>query len=96
MNNDKWLMFKNYMHNELGITKDDIHLWIRESVQEEAKRLVAQEYGRFSIKDYLNNLILTTPDWFDRDRTFKKEFKELISQDIGKRIFDKLDINKKD
>ena len=22
--NDKWSMFKNYMHNELGITKEDI------------------------------------------------------------------------
>ena len=26
--NDKWSMFKNYMHNELGITKDDIREWM--------------------------------------------------------------------
>lgn len=24
--NDKWTMFKNYMHNELGITKDELGL----------------------------------------------------------------------
>ena len=22
--NDKWSLFKNYLHNELGITKEDI------------------------------------------------------------------------
>jgi hypothetical protein len=27
--NDKWSMFKNYMHNELGITKEDIREWIQ-------------------------------------------------------------------
>lgn len=24
--NDKWTMFKNYIHNELGITKDELGL----------------------------------------------------------------------
>lgn len=27
--NDKWTMFKNYIHNELGITKDDIELGLK-------------------------------------------------------------------
>ena len=35
---DKWLMFKNYMHNELGITKEDIRQWIDDSVKNEAKK----------------------------------------------------------
>lgn len=34
--NDKWTMFKNYMHNELGITKDDIRAWLKEAVQSQA------------------------------------------------------------
>lgn len=29
--NDKWTMFKNYIHNELGITKDDIRAWLKEA-----------------------------------------------------------------
>jgi hypothetical protein len=29
---DKWIMFKNYMHNEMGITKEDIRQWIEEAV----------------------------------------------------------------
>jgi len=34
---NKWLMFKNYMHNELGITKEDIRQWIQEAVQQQAE-----------------------------------------------------------
>jgi len=47
---DKWKMFKNFLHNELGITCEDIREWIKESVREEARRLVAQEYEKFDIK----------------------------------------------
>ena len=49
MKNDKWEMFKNYMHNELGITKDDIRAWIKEAAAEQAQRLVDQEFGAFDI-----------------------------------------------
>lgn len=30
--NDKWSLFKNYLHNELGITKEDIREWLEEAV----------------------------------------------------------------
>lgn len=36
--NDKWLMFRNYMINELGITKEDIREWIQDAVRIEAKK----------------------------------------------------------
>jgi len=29
---NKWLTFKNFMYNELKITKDDIHEWVKEAV----------------------------------------------------------------
>ena len=33
---NKWIMFKNYMHNELGITKEDIRTWTQEAVEKAA------------------------------------------------------------
>lgn len=42
--NDKWSMFKNYLHNELGITKEDIRDWIDEAVRDEARKLVQQSF----------------------------------------------------
>lgn len=56
MSDDKWLMFKNYMHNELGITKDDIRAWIKEAAAEQAQRLVEQEFGTFNIKDKITEI----------------------------------------
>ena len=44
--NDKWVMFRNYMHNELGITKDDIREWIKESIHDEVKPF------NIELKDY--------------------------------------------
>lgn len=54
---DKWTMFKNYMHNELGVTKDDIRAWIKEAVHEEAKHLVDQQVGKFSVQDQINSMV---------------------------------------
>ena len=44
--NDKWLMFRNYMINELGITKEDIRKWIQDAVEIEAKKLAADAFAR--------------------------------------------------
>ena len=52
---DKWVMFKNYMHNELGITKEDIHKWVRDAVQDQARQLVKQATGKFSIDDMVKD-----------------------------------------
>jgi hypothetical protein len=32
---DKYTLFKNFMHNELGISREDIREWVKESVKEE-------------------------------------------------------------
>lgn len=44
--NDKWLMFRNYMINELGITKEDIREWINDAVRIEAKKIVDETFAR--------------------------------------------------
>ena len=57
MKNDKWEMFKNYMHNELGVTKDDIRAWIKEAATEQAEKMVQQEFGKFDIKQTITKFI---------------------------------------
>ena len=56
---DKWKMFKNYMHNELGITKEDIREWVKEAVYEVAKMHVENNIseGLFKriIRGYIEN-----------------------------------------
>ena len=50
---DKWAMFRNYMYNELRITKEDIRGWIKEAAEEEAKKLVNNTYDDFNVRDVL-------------------------------------------
>ena len=47
---DKWSMFRNFMYNELGITKADIRIWIQEAVREETKRLIGNTYNDFNVR----------------------------------------------
>lgn len=54
---DKWVMFRNYMVNELGITKEDIREWIRDIVREEVKKVVSNTYEHCSIEDMIKREI---------------------------------------
>ena len=55
MVDDKYKMFRNFMFNELGITKEDIRSWIQEAIEEEAHRLIMKTYNNFDIRSVLFN-----------------------------------------
>nr|DAH12012.1 MAG TPA: hypothetical protein [Caudoviricetes sp.] len=57
--NDKWMMFKNYMHNELGITKDDIRAWLKEAVKSQAELMLQKTFDDFDMDRFVRNHILT-------------------------------------
>lgn len=61
--NDKWHMFKNFMHNELDITRGDIQDWIKAAVKDEATRLVNKEFGEFNLKHMIREEINTNQHW---------------------------------
>lgn len=81
---DKWKMFKNYMHNELGITKEDIREWVHEAVKEEAERLVANEWGRFDVKKVVQDMI-GDKRYFSKDH-LNQDIKEAVANEIMKHI----------
>ena len=45
------------MHNELGITKEDIRQWIEEAVQKQAETLVNNEFKRFDVNKVVERVI---------------------------------------
>lgn len=75
--NEKYQMFKNFMYNELGITKDDIRDWIKEAVREEARKVIAKTYDNFDvsrvIRDEINN-----PYSKIRDQIVQEASRELL------------------
>lgn len=85
MENNKWLMFKNYMHNELGITKEDIRQWIDDSVREQAERMVKNEFNSFDTKNIVKRLI------FDDKYFGSDSMKREITNELSKQLLEKFE-----
>ena len=82
---DKYQMFKNFMLNELDITKEDIREWIKESCNEIATEMVEQAHGKFSIEETVKQLVIEQPDFFS-ERRLKPEIVRLISEQIANKF----------
>ena len=57
MAEDKWKMFKNYMHNELGVTKEDIKQWTKEAVYEVARDYVKEHFSQYDLRKYVKDFL---------------------------------------
>lgn len=75
--NNKWSMFRNFMFNELGITKEDIQEWIKEAVKEEAERLVNRG---FSPEKVVHNMIWDQGMLWGTN--LRKEILETIKEEV--------------
>lgn len=91
--NEKWIMFKNFLHNELGITKEDIREWIKEAVHEEAERMVENTYDEFSTRKIIRSMLFDKETFFGRD-TLQKEVRAEVASQLLKRL--KIDIKLKE
>ena len=84
--NDKWCIFKNYMHNELGITKEDIREWIDDAVRDEARQLVEQAYKEFDLNKRIEQVIYEHHHWNGT------QMKQEIAKAAAEKIVEKYDI----
>lgn len=88
MKNDKWFMFKNYMHNELQITREDIQEWIKSAIEEEARRVISQEFGEFNIQNKIS-LICKEVNWYG-----DSGFNDKVIKEVAKALSEKIKIEK--
>lgn len=66
MSQDKWKMFKNFLHNELGIDKGTIREWLQESVKEQAQQQIGNTFDKYDVESVVKKLvedILVEFDW---------------------------------
>jgi hypothetical protein len=89
---------KNVMHNEMGITKEEIRSIIRESIEFEVKRIVEgkQQYIEKCIDEYTKEYIeaVIRNGLSDGGRLlfgFKERVSSALSSEIGKFISTKMD-----
>lgn len=88
---NKYKLFKNFMHNELGISKEDIHQWLKDAIKEEAKNLVEQAYGKCNIESVIKSIILDY-DFFE-GKTLRSSIRDRICRDLAEMIMKKVSIN---
>lgn len=72
--NDKWVMFRNYMHNELGITKEDIREWIEDSVKQEVRAVVDNRFKHWDLREITENEIrnILVKDYDLKNRVYEQ------------------------
>lgn len=83
---DKWVMFRNFMHNELGITKEDIREWIDDSVKQVAKGMVENAFARKNPEQMIEDVI------YKSDYFYKEDFNNRIVEEAAKILAKRLDI----
>ncbi len=81
---NKWLMFKNYMHNELGITKEDIRQWVQDAVEEQAERMMKHEFSKFDVHKVVERVI--TDDKYFGSKNLKRD----IAQELTKQVIERI------
>ena len=80
MSNEKYRMFKQFMFNELAITKEDIREWIKEAVKDEARKLIEKTYDDYSVRKEVRDMLRTPYD------SVRKEIVNAAASEICKHV----------
>lgn len=75
---DKWLMFKNYLHNELNITKEDIREWLEDACRQEAKKIIDNSFKQFDLRRIAKELIREELQNIYKDYKFKEKIVDKV------------------
>lgn len=78
----KYKMFRNFMVNELKITKEDIEQWTKEAVKKAAEDFIEHRYGVNSIDSYVERKAIQEI----RNQMSSTFVRELVSAALVNRI----------
>ncbi len=84
--NDKWLMFRNYMINELGITKEDIREWIQDAVRIEAKKMAEETFARENPEQMIRRIV------YDSGYFNTNSFNRTVIETAAKALMERFEI----
>lgn len=86
--NEKWVMFRNLIFNEMGITKEDIREWIDEAVKEQAKLIVAETFARENPEAMIKREVYN-------EKYFSKGFSRDVTDKAAKLLVDRIELKVK-
>ncbi len=84
---DKYKEFRNFMVNELGITKEDIKAWTQEAVSREVIKLI----GQFNLEQMAEKAC--REKIFNQEGDFTFKAKQYIEAELGRVIGKRLQVS---
>jgi hypothetical protein len=99
-NKDKWLEFKNYLHNELGISNDQIREWVKEAVEHQVDKMLQNEFEKFSLSNYIVRTLSSIMTRTNNGGSIYQEngfdsLKRTVSDKLAKMFYNDITIKKK-
>jgi hypothetical protein len=82
-NSDKYIMFKNFLHNELNINKELILNWINEAINNIAIKLIENTYSDIDIEKLIRSRI---------ERDIDKKIDIHIKEEVKKRVLQNIKV----
>jgi len=83
MSDNKYKLFRNYMVNELGISREDIKEWtmqaVKETVEKELRGFDATAIAKIAAENYISNS-------YTRQKAIEEAFKGVISDAIKEQL----------
>lgn len=78
---DKWKLFKNYLHNELGVCKEDIKEWTREAIKEVAENYIKHQLSENTLSNVVKRAV--TNEW---GKEYNYDVRKLVAEELAKQI----------
>jgi hypothetical protein len=80
---DKYGLFRQFMFNELQITKEDIRTWIKEAVEQQVEKMLHHTFGDFEPNERAAKLIA---DFIGKNWWANDKLKQAVAGQIVNRI----------
>ena len=81
MKNDKYIMFRNFLFNELDITRDDIKEWVKEAVYEVAENYLENQFATYPLNLRIKEII-NASDFNNYENSVKAQ----VARELAKQL----------
>jgi hypothetical protein len=89
---EKYTLLRNYIHNELGITKADIKMWVEDSARQTTERLIKDYLSQNNQQEIIRNTVkgvigaAYSGKWHNFEESVKSEVTKAIAAEIKNRF----------
>jgi hypothetical protein len=92
---ERYRAFRNFMFNELQISKEDIRQWIREAVQQQAETMVKREAERVDLPSIAARQFRLIAEELVKPRGLNKNSPSFLVTTVTAQIMDKIELKLK-